>query len=159
MSLTKEALLNAYNVSVAENGETNALTAKIRFALMQHFTDLRDLVNQSPSQAPVTVDNREPVDFSAFYKKKVSGDQVKPIAVELSEADIKPDGDSKIEAEFSPDNLKAMSEKTPDDLLKDTGIEKLRAAATALGFKISHTMPHLKFTEKFIEALKIALTA
>lgn len=156
-NLTKDALLNAYNTSVAENGETHALTTKIRFAIMQHFTELRDAVTASQLQ-PITVDTREAVDFSDFYKKKALTAQPSTVAV-LQEADIIPETGEAKENAFSPDNLKEMATKSAEDLLKDLGIEKLRAASTALGYKISHQMAHLKFAEKFLEALNISLTA
>ena len=158
MQLTKDALLEAFNVAVSENGENSPIVSKIRFVINQHFPDLRDQVNRPTSYQPVAIDTREEVNFSDFFKKKDSTSQ--PAIAVVLQSDIiddAPDGAKK--DEFSTDSLKEMAAKSAEDLLKEQGIEKLRAAATALGYKISHQMAHLKFAEKFIEALNISITS
>ncbi len=155
MDNLKIALKSAYDLGVAEKGPSDPVVNKIRFILMQHYTDLRDEVaNPTMDRAPVT--ERQAVDFSEHFKKKAQP-LTSPIAVVVNEAEFveEPD-DKKITEMLSEEGLQGLAKLSSDELLKTLGIDKLKAAATALGYKISHQAKPETFATKFLELLNEA---
>lgn len=154
----KAHLIAAYEAAVQEQGPNAPLTIKLRQLINLTYPDVGSALISSSALngGPIIPQGtRTPITYSSqvVKKKETSLDAAAEKAAELL-ASLKPVPTQEPETVMTDEYLTELAEYNEDELIELLGVDKIRALAKTLGYKIHHKSSDENFVKEFLVNLK-----
>lgn len=165
----KDMFLETYRTCAEELGNTNALTVQLKSLMLRHLkmnVEISDVAKggngfsaKSVSTAPTVGLSRKREIFPKSTKSFLESQSLAAGAKEPTKAEIIADKPTDQPVMFDPEDLTAIAEMTPEQLLEKLPISSIRNLSVELGFGINKNKSDQNFIKDFLDHVKGAVKA